>query len=258
VTQDVAVVTGAGSGLGRAVALSLSEAGFNVIAVGRREHALAETARDSARAMRVVAADVSRAAGRARIVASLAPDERVRFVVHAAGVHAIERLTSITESGWRQILKTNVDARLFVTLDLLAHMGHGARVLFVGSNSATRPRKSAIAYCVSQAASFMLHECLKLELAERGIAVTSALPSPVDTPMLDAQMRADPAFYPDALDYRRMRDTGQLIAPTTVARFYRWLLTEVPAPEYTARQWNVRDASHHAQWLCGENLYATR
>lgn len=257
-TRDVAIVTGAGSGLGRAVALALSEAGLAVVAVGRREDALRETASQRPRSIRAVRADVSTHAGRADIVAALAPDDRVRHLVHAAGVHAIESITSITEFAWRQILATNVDARLFLTMDLLARMGDGARVLFVGSNSATRARKSATAYCVSQTASHMLQACLKLELAERGIAVTSALPSPVDTPMLEAQMRADPALYPDALDYRRLRDSGQLIAPATVARFYRWLLTEVSAAEYSAHDWNVRDTSHHAKWLAGESLYAAR
>jgi hypothetical protein len=38
---------------------------------------------------------------------------------------------------------------------------------------------------------------------------------------------------------------GKLIAPETVARFYRWLLTEVPASEYSAKAWNVRDEAHH-------------
>ena len=102
----------------------------------------------------------------------------------------------------------------------------------------------------------MLHECLKVELAHRDIAVTSALPSPVATPMLDAQLSADPALYPDADAYRKLQAEGKLIAPETVARFYRWLLTNVPAEAYAAQAWNVRDAAHHPAWLGDDDLYA--
>ena len=74
--------------------------------------------------------------------------------------------------------------------------------------------------------------------------------------MLAAQLRADPGVYPDAQDYRRLEAAGTLIAPQTVARFYRWLLTDVPASEYSAHSWNVRDEAHHPRWLGTDDLYA--
>jgi benzil reductase ((S)-benzoin forming) len=255
-SMPVAIVTGAGSGLGRATALALSTPELAVVAVGRQAERLRETAAQARGPVRVVAADVADAAARASITAALAPDEQVRFLVHCAGMHAIEPFAAITPDAWRQVMTTNVDARLFLTQQLLPWLAAGARVLFVGSNSATRARRSATAYCVSQAASFMLHECLKIELADRSIAVTSALPNPVATPMLDAQLAADPTIYPDAIEYRKLHAAGKLIAPETVARFYRWLLTEVPASEYSAKAWDVRDEAHHPLWLGGGDLYA--
>ncbi len=257
-SSDIAIITGAGSGLGQAVALSLAELPLRVIAVGRRLDPLLETASKSAGKVDPVAADVSKATGRSRLCSALNPADRVRFLVHAAGIHAVEPLGSMTSATWRRVLDTNVDARLFLTLDLLPRLRSGSRVLFVGSNSATRPRKSATAYCVSQAASYMLQQCLSIELAPRGIAVGSAVPSPVDTPMIAAQIAADPAVYPDATDYRRLRDTGQLIAPQTVATFYRWLLTQTSDEAFSAGPWNIRDESHHEHWLAGANLYERR
>lgn len=254
--DDIAIVTGAGSGLGRAVAQSLAELNLRVIAVGRRLDPLLETASSSSGAIEPVAADVSTPNGRAVVCNALRSTDHVRFLVHAAGIHAVEPVTGITPETWRRVLDTNVDARLFLTIDLLHWLRPGSRVLFVGSNSATRPRQSATAYCVSQAASQMLQECLKIELAPRGISIGSAVPSPVDTPMIAAQIAADPALYPDAEDYRRLRDAGKLIAPRTVARFYRWLLTQTSAEAFSAEQWRVRDESHHVHWLMGADLYA--
>lgn len=251
-----AIVTGAGSGLGRAVALSLAAIDVRVIAVGRRLDPLLETASKSRGVIEPVAADVSTPSGRSLICRALRSTEVLRFLVHAAGMHTVEPFTSITQEGWRRVLDTNVDARLFLTLDLLPSLQSGSRVLFVGSNSATRARQSATAYCVSQAASHMLQQCLRVELAPRGIVVGSAVPSPVDTPMIAAQIAADPALYPDADEYRRLRDSGRLIDPRIVARFYRWLLTQTSADAFAADQWNVRDERHHAQWLKGADLYS--
>lgn len=229
---------------------------LRVIAAGRRLDPLLETASKSRGAIEPVSADVSTSSGRSRICSALRSTDIVRFLVHAAGIHTVEPFTGITSEGWRRVLDTNVDARLFLTLDLLPWLQSGSRVLFVGSNSATRARQSATAYCVSQAASHMLQQCLKVELAPRGIAVGSAVPSPVDTPMIAAQIAADPALYPDADEYRRLRDAGRLIDPRIVARFYRWLLTQTSADAFSADQWNVRDESHRAHWLNGADLYA--
>jgi NADP-dependent 3-hydroxy acid dehydrogenase YdfG len=115
----VAIVTGAGSGLGRATALALSTPELAVVAVGRRAERLRETAAQARGPVRVVAADVADAAARASITAALVPDEQVRFLVHCAGMHAIEAFAAITPDAWRQVMTTNVDARLFLTQQLL-------------------------------------------------------------------------------------------------------------------------------------------
>ena len=101
----------------------------------------------------------------------------------------------------------------------------------------------------------MLQQCLKAELAPRGIHVSSAIPSPAHTPMIDAQIEADPGLYPDALEYRRLRDAGQLIAPAAVGLFFHWLLAGVPAQDFVAQEWNIRDTQHHARWLRDAPLY---
>ena len=254
-SKNFAIVTGAGSGIGRALAIELSKEPVLVLAVGRRREPLLETARLASGEVRVVDADVGQENGRAKILDIIGKKSKVKFLVHSAGVCPIERFTDITPDTWNNVMATNVDGRLFLTLHLLPRLQKRGRVLFVGSNSATKPRKGLTAYCVSKAASFMLHECLKLELSRYGIFVTSAIPSPVNTPMVANQMRADPEIFPDGADYRKLSENGRLISPATVAKFYRWLLTEVADEEYSGKQWNIQNTSHHRYWLTEDELF---
>jgi benzil reductase ((S)-benzoin forming) len=254
-SHDIAIVTGAGSGIGRALAIELSSEPVTVLAVGRREALLRETADLAPGRVDAVAADVAEESGRSKILSSVSKESKIKYLIHAAGVSIIERTVDITLESWRRTMATNVDGRLFLTLRLLPRLKEGSRVLFVGSNSATTPRKGSAAYCVSKAASYMLQECLKLDLIKEGILISSAVPSPVNTPLLLDQMAADAEIFPDGAEYRRLRTEGRLISPATVAKFYRWLLTEVSAEDYCASQWNIQHEFHHRFWLGKESLF---
>jgi NADP-dependent 3-hydroxy acid dehydrogenase YdfG len=162
--KDFAVVTGAGSGIGRAVAIDLSKEPLTILAVGRRLDALEATAAEAPGAVLALSADVATEEGRAAILTRLGTNARVKYLVHGAGILPIERLSEITLETWRAVMTTNVEARLFLTRALVPHLRGGGRVLFIGSMSATRARKGSTAYCTALAASFMLqqdrgHEC---------------------------------------------------------------------------------------------------
>jgi NAD(P)-dependent dehydrogenase (short-subunit alcohol dehydrogenase family) len=253
-TNRLAVVTGAGSGIGRAVALALSHKRLTVLAAGRRLQPLEETADIAVSGVKPVSANVAAAAGRAAIVSELGGD-RVHFLVHTAGTMPIQRLTDITPETWRQVMAINVDARLHLTQALVPNLTPAGRVLFIGSMSATKPRKGSTAYCTSLAASFMLQQCLKLELAQHAILVTNAIPGPVNTRMFQAGMAADVDVFPDSAEYRALREQGKLVEPEMVGRFYAWLLTQTDDESYSANQWDIRDESHHAAWIGSRGLY---
>ena len=227
-----------------------------MLLVGRRGAPLVATARTCGPGTTVCPADVAEPTGRAAILAAARSGPPLQFLVHCAGIHPIEPFDGMTADAWRQTMATNVEARLWLTRELLPCLAPGARVLFLGSRSATRARIGGTAYCVAQAASFMLHECLKAELAPRGALVGSAIPSPTLTPMVEAQLAADPAAYPDAADYRELAAAGRFIAPETTARFLVWLLMDTTADEFTAKEWRITDESHHARWLGLASLWA--
>ncbi len=257
IRSELAIVTGAGSGLGRMIAVALAREGLRVLLVGRRRESLEATAQEAGSQAWICPADVAQRAGREAIVEAGRAGGPVRFLVHGAGIHPLGRIEAVTQVEFRDTLATNVEARFFLTRDLLPSFAPAARVLFLGSNSATRARLGGTAYCVAQAASFMLHECLKAELAPRGVLVGSAIPSPAHTPMLDTQLAADPAVYPDARIYRELHAAGRLIAPATVARFVCWLLRTTTSDEFTAHEWRITDENHHPHWLGAAPLTAS-
>lgn len=121
-----------------------------MLAVGRRKEPLLETADLASGEVRVVSADIGHENGRAKIIGTIGEKSRVKYLVHSAGICPIESVTDITPDSWHNVMATNVDGRLFMTLRLLPWLQRDSRVLFVGSNSATKPRKGSTAYCVSE------------------------------------------------------------------------------------------------------------
>ncbi|MGE0559036.1 MAG: SDR family oxidoreductase [Burkholderiales bacterium] len=253
--SSVAIVTGAGSGIGRETALALAPKVGTVIAVGRRGDKLLETAVLSDRRIIPLRCNVTMTSDRASLLAMVRKVGRVRYLVHCAGLHLQRPVAEITAPDWEAVMAVNVTARLFLTIELITEFSYGARVLFVGSNSATRARVGGAAYSVSQAASAMLQSCLQAELSPLGFHVGMAVPSPAHTGMIDQQMAVDAARYPDALEYRRIRDAGGLVSPRAAGQFFSWLLTGVTEDEFTRQSWSIRNQEHHAHWLGDQPLY---
>jgi NAD(P)-dependent dehydrogenase (short-subunit alcohol dehydrogenase family) len=136
--RRVAIVTGAGTGIGQAIAHAFNEVGIRCLAVGRRQEPLDDT-RARAHApddISTLAGDVTDAADRARIVAA-ARDRygRIDILVNNAGVSGRGHLLEYPESEWRRVMATNVDAVFFLTQAVLPAMRDGGygRIVIVAS-----------------------------------------------------------------------------------------------------------------------------
>lgn len=254
--REVAVVSGASVGIGRATALALS-LDVPVIAAARRVEALEAAAREAPGELVAVGADVTTTAG-IEAVAEAVGDAGVRYLVHAAGIYPIASVQALDAGTWRRAMATNLDARLFLTQRLSDRFLAGSRVLFIGSLSAHTARKGGMAYCTSKAASFMLQQCLRLEFAARGVLFANTYPGFVDTALMRGAMNADPAVLPDAAEYAAAAAQGRLVAPQAVGRFYRWLLTQTTDEAFNRDDWKVLDPAHHPHWLGDEPLYSVR
>ena len=241
------VITGGGSGIGRALAQALSARGKLVLIVGRREQTLQKTAADSS-LIQYLCADVSTREGLDSIRAYLGKIPHVEALVNNAGViEPIAPIKDIQPEAWQYIFNTNLNAALFLPQELQDQLAHG-RVLNIGSGAAYFPMKGWSAYCVSKAALAMLTRCWQLESGST-IAFASVMPGIIDTEM-QATARKGNGMDPERVAfYTRLKQDNRLISTDTVAEFLTWLLLDVNQDTYVAQEWDIYDTTHHASWL---------
>ncbi|MFG2573612.1 SDR family oxidoreductase [Streptomyces sp. NPDC048481] len=183
------LVTGAGSGIGRATAVAFAEAGARVIAVDRDGEAAARTAEMS----RLIGAagawaetvDVSDEQAMEKLAARVHAEHGVLDVlVNNAGIGMSGSFFDTTSDDWRKVLDVNLwgvihGCRLFGRR--MAERGQGGHIVNTASAAAYQPSKALPAYSTSKAAVLMLSECLRAELAGRGIGVSAVCPGLVKT-----------------------------------------------------------------------------
>jgi NADP-dependent 3-hydroxy acid dehydrogenase YdfG len=188
----IAVVTGAGSGVGRAAAIRLVKEGWSVALIGRREDALTETAsltNDVDRTL-VVSCDVGDPAAVAKMAAEvLARYGEVDALVHSAG-------TNIPRRGWdvlavddyRNVIDINLNGAFYCARAFLPTMrrkGAGSIVLIVSDAGIVANAKAGPAYVASKFAERGLAQSINAEERGNGIRATSICPGDIDTPILE-------------------------------------------------------------------------
>lgn len=243
------VITGGGSGIGRALAVELAKRGNQVMIVGRRDGVLEETAGISP-LITACCADVSTTSGRKIIVEALKNTQSLQGLIHNAGViDPIIPIAEIAESDWEQAMATNLNAPLFLTQLLLSKLNKQGRVMHIGSGAAYFPVSAWAPYCVSKAALSMLTRCFQLEFGYEHTAFTSVMPGIIDTEM-QAVIRNAQSMHPKKLEFfHRLFTEKKLLSADTVAQFLVWLLLTIPSGEYASKEWDIYDKSHHKSWL---------
>ncbi|GGW44145.1 short chain dehydrogenase [Streptomyces caelestis] len=186
---QLVLVTGAGSGIGRATALAFAEAGARVVAVDRNKEAAARTAESSrlagAPAAWAETVDVSDEQAMEKLAEKVTTEYGVVDVlVNNAGIGLSGSFFDTTPEDWKKILDVNLwgvihGCRLFGRR--MAERGQGGHIVNVASAAAYQPSRALPAYSTSKAAVLMLSECLRAELAGQGIGVTAVCPGFVNT-----------------------------------------------------------------------------
>jgi NAD(P)-dependent dehydrogenase (short-subunit alcohol dehydrogenase family) len=215
-----ALVTGAGRGIGRAVALALAREGSKVTLVSRTRSELeavaAEIKAGGGEAL-AFPGDLREAPVAAEAVAAAAAHGGLQILVNNAGVGGFANLAETTDRAWDDILATNLTSVFRLTRAALPHLTKsGGHVFMVSSLAGSNPIAGMAAYCASKAALDQLAACLMLEVRHLGVKVTTVAPGSVNTTFGSAP-RADASWMLTAedvagaiVDLLRTRDGAHL------------------------------------------------
>lgn len=201
-----AIVTGAGSGIGRATALALSEAGARVLAVDIAEAAAAETLSLATGEMAVHVADVSDPAQvRGYVDAAVGTFGPPTLFFNNAGVEGVHRsIIDTTEEDWLRVQNINLNSMFWGLKYVLPHMrdaGQGA-VVNTGSILSLKAAPDRSDYVVTKHAVLGLTRSAASEMAPFGVRVNCLCPGPINTPLM---RRSEILVNPDDPDYERER-----------------------------------------------------
>jgi NAD(P)-dependent dehydrogenase (short-subunit alcohol dehydrogenase family) len=206
----VALVTGAGSGIGRAVAVALAAAGYRVVLAGRRAEPLSETARLAGGQSLVVSADVADSRSVAHLFLRLLENcGRLDVLFNNAGTTTLAvPFEDLTFNEWNAVVQTNLTGAFLCAQAAFRLMKsqtpRGGRIINNGSISAAVPRPNSAPYTASKHALTGLTKSISLDGREHNIACGQIDIGNAGTPMTeqmktgmqqaDRSMRAEPTF----------------------------------------------------------------
>ena len=207
-TSNVAVVTGAGSGLGAALVTELVERGQKVIAVGRRRPELeAVAARAGSDKVDIRTCDVGDYAAVVSLVQTTLEQGPVRYLFHSAGAPAFARPADIDDKLLEQALSANLRGLVYLSSLLVAPMkaARGGAIVGILSTAALNGRPDEGAYAAAKWGARGFLECLRADCKGTGVSVISVFPGGMNTEFWSKQSHLAP-------------DLGTYMDPQEVAR----------------------------------------
>src|SRR4029077_12345081 len=200
-SRGVALVTGAGSGIGRSVALALARTGYSVLLAGRRKAQLDEVAVEAGSAALALVTDVTQPASVEALFAEIKSRfGRLDLLFNNAGIAtAPAALEDLKIDDWRATIDTNLTGTFLCTRAafrlMKSQQPRGGRIINNGSLSATTPRPAMIGYTASKHGVSGLTKATALEGRQYDIACGQIdignARTPLSTPILQGALQAD-------------------------------------------------------------------
>jgi NAD(P)-dependent dehydrogenase (short-subunit alcohol dehydrogenase family) len=188
----VAIVTGAGSGIGRAVAIALGARGDVVVCADIDEASAAETSSAAGASASASRLDVTDAAACDELIAEVVAEHgSVDVLVTCAGIEVGAPADSFDDDAWRRVIDVNLTGTFWCARAAGRAMiagGGGGRIVLIGSINSRVALAHQAAYCASKGGVAMLGAALAVDWAKHAITVNTVGPGVVDTPMSAASL----------------------------------------------------------------------
>ncbi|MFP8781581.1 SDR family NAD(P)-dependent oxidoreductase [Planococcus plakortidis] len=206
-----AIVTGAGKGIGRAIALALGEAGANVLLVARTESDLEQVMEEMAgdRTAYAVADVTDRNEIQSAVEKAVEQFGSVDILVNNAGMNIRSKLDDATDSEWHRIMDTNAQSVFMFSQEAAKHMTKGASIINVSSVGGDRALKTGVVYAASKAAIIQMTKVMAMEWGERGIRVNAIGPWYFRTPLTESLL-SDQEYLDSILAVTPLKRVGEL------------------------------------------------
>ena len=228
----VALITGAGTGIGRAIALAYAREGAKLVLVGRRKDVLEAVAKEVGGTPLVLSGDVSKQGDIDRVLkATVDQFGALNVLVNNAGILHIGTAEQITEAQWDETFNVNVRGLWLFSRSVLPHMrkAGGGSIVNVASVLGINAARNRSAYAASKGAVILLSKSMAIDYGAENIRVNAICPSFVETDLTAEVLRR----APDPAAVRRERvavhHIGRLGKPEDIAGLAVYLASDQSA-----------------------------
>lgn len=218
VDGKVALVTGAGSGIGKAVAEGLAHFGADVVIteitpkMELGQQVAKEIAGNTGKKVICVPLDLPDMKSiQAMTDAAVAEMGKIHILINNAGIQIAKPSLEVTEDDWDKVVDTNLKGAFFVSQSVakqIIKQGEGGRIINIASQNGVIGYYNRAAYCSAKAGMVNLTRVLAIEWAEHGINVNAIGPTFIRTP-LGEQTLKNKAFYDDIISHIPLRRIGE-------------------------------------------------
>ena len=222
-------MTGAGTGIGRAITFAFAREGAKLTLVGRRKGPLEDVAKESGGSPLVLAADVSQQRDIDRILSeTIKHFGGLNVLVNNAGILHIGTAEQITEEQWDETFSINVRGLWLLSRSVLPHMrkSGGGSIINIASVLGINGARNRASYAPSKGAVILLTKCMAIDHGHENIRVNAICPSFVETDLTAEVMRK--AADPDAVRRERIsvHPAGRLGQPEDIAGMAVYLASD--------------------------------
>jgi NAD(P)-dependent dehydrogenase (short-subunit alcohol dehydrogenase family) len=224
-------ITGASSGIGRAVALRFARSGADIIAIGRNEQALGqikeEVTAEGGRAISISADVTNTDEMQSAVARAIEACGRLNVLVNAAGHISSGTIENTSLEAWDEMMNVNLRSAFYLMQIASPHLVETkGSIVNVSSVTGLRSFPGVLAYCVSKAGLDQLTRCAALELAPKGVRVNAVNPGVVITEIHKRGGMTEEAYHAFLEHSQTTHPLGRVGAASEVAELVYYLASE--------------------------------